>query len=447
MKWGIPLVGILIVTIVSLFRLITDGQTLSVLIATIAVLLLMVGISSFYMVQFYNETLKKRRYQLLFWCFVLIGYVPSVFLVGISPYLLTVLLTAAFITSMIHVRLGFILNFVMLTLLLITTGLGLDTYLMYLLAGSFICLTIPYAKNRHQVMYVAGSNMVFFMLVNVVSYLMIHDSLLDFDYMSLLFSAVNGLFVVIFTVGTEPIWEMLFRITSDARLIELSNSNQPLLKKLLVEAPGTYHHSMLVANLAEKGALEIGANYHLARVGSLYHDIGKTRDPGYFTENQEGDNLHDSLSPDASAAYIKRHVTDGLELAKEFHLPKSIQDIIVEHQGDAIISYFYQKALDHSDGFEINDMDYRYPGPKPQTKESAIVMLADCVEAAVKGLGQNGRDIKEIIKLIDKVFGTVISKKQLDDCPLTFNELPLIKEAFVTVYKGMYHDRVSYERK
>lgn len=447
MKWGIPSVGIFMITAISLFQLVVDGQNLNILLASVMVLLVMMGVSSFYMVQFYNETLGKKRYQLMFWAFVLVGYVPSVFISSISPFLLPVLLTAALITSMIHVRLGFILNFVMLTLLLITSGLNVEVYLMYVLAGSFICLTIPYAKNRHQVLYVAGSNMIFFMLVTVITYLMINGTLQAFDYMSLVFSAVNGLFVVIFTIGTEPIWEIIFRITSDARLIELSNSNHPMLKKLLLETPGTYHHSMLVANLAEKGAIEIQANYHLARVGALYHDIGKTMNPGYFTENQNGHNVHDELSPDASAAYIRRHVEDGIELAKEHKLPEVIQDIIREHQGDAIISYFYQRALDHSDGFHIDDKEFRYPGPKPQTKESAIVMLADCVEAAVKGLQKDNRDIEDIAHVVDKVFQTVIAKHQLDECPLTFKELPKIKASFVTVYNGMFHERVSYDRK
>jgi putative nucleotidyltransferase with HDIG domain len=223
-----------------------------------------------------------------------------------------------------------------------------EIYLIYVMAGSYLCLSIPYAKNRQQVLYVALSNMLIFMLLTVVGFLMTNGSLVSFDYLNLLYTGLNGSLVVIIAVGSEPVWEAIFKITSNERLIELSNSNEPLLKRLILEAPGTYHHSMIVSNLAEKAAMEIKCNYHLARVGSLYHDIGKINRPEYFTENQEGVNIHDELSPDASAKYIIDHVSDGIDLANKYKLPEEIKNIIEQHQGDSVVSYFYNKAVEHS---------------------------------------------------------------------------------------------------
>jgi len=442
----IPYLGIGIITIFSIAKLVADGTHITKLVASTAMLLIMIGIFSFYFLMYDEVQLEKKRYQLMLWLFVFIGYLPSLLLIDVNPYLLPLLLTAALITSMIHVRLGFMMNFVMLTILIISSRMDIETYLVYVIVGSYLCLSIPYAKNRQQVAYVAVSNMLIFMLVTLVGHLMSYGTLVDFNYLNLVYSGLNGGLVVIVAVGSEPVWEALFKITSNERLIELSNSNEPLLKRLILEAPGTYHHSMIVSNLAEKAAIEVNCNYHLARVGALYHDIGKINRPLYFTENQDSVNVHDQLSPDASAKYIIDHVLEGLELADEYKLPEDIKAIIKQHQGDSVVSFFYNKAIDHSDGFDIDVKDYMYPGPKPQTKEAAIVMLADCVDAATKSLGENKRNLDAISDIIDKVIGSVFSNKQLDEAPLTFNELPLIKKAFLTVYNGMYHERIKYDR-
>lgn len=442
----IPYLGVGIITVFSISKLVTDGTHILKIVASTVALLIMIGIFSYYFSTYYLEQFEKKRYQLMLWLFVFIGYLPSLAIVDVNPYLLPLLLTAALITSMIHVRLGFMVNFVMLTVLVISSRMDMETYLTYVMVGSYLCLSIPYAKNRQQVLYVALSNMLIFMLLVVIGHLITHGSLVTFSYLNLLYAALNGGLVVIIAVGSEPVWEAIFKITSNERLIELSNSNEPLLKRLILEAPGTYHHSMIVSDLAERAAIEINCNYHLARVGAIYHDIGKINRPQYFTENQDGINIHDELSPDASANYIIDHVSDGIELALEYKLPDDIKDIIKQHQGDSVVSYFYNKAVKHSDGFEIELQDYMYPGPKPQTKESAIVMLADCVEAATKALGENKRNLEAISDIIDKVVETVFSNNQLDEAPLAFNELPLIKKAFLTVYNGMYHERIKYDR-
>jgi len=382
----------------------------------------------------------------MYWLFVLIGFIPSLFKMNNFPYLLSVYLSVALITSMIHPRIGFLSNFVMLTLLLISTGMNIEIYLLYVIAGSFLCLSVDYVSDRQQMLYVTLSNMLLFVLLSLVLRLIYHGTLEGFNNFNYLYAGLNGSLTVILAYGSEPLWEAIFSISSEARLIELSNSNQELLKRLMMEAPGTYHHSMVVANLAEKATIEVNGNYYLARAAAMYHDIGKLKRPEYFTENQNGYNIHDELSPDASAKYIKDHVQDGVELAKEYHLPTSIQDIIREHQGDALISYFYKKALEHSDGFDIGVEGFKYNGPKPKSKESAIIMLADCVDAATKALGNDKKNLDAIYEVINEVCITVIKNRQLEDTSLSFEELTKVKKAFLAVYNGMFHERIQYSR-
>lgn len=376
----------------------------------------------------------------------MLGYIPSLFLTDFKFHFLTLFLMSALITSMIHVRLGFIVNFVILILLAITNPMDISYMTVYAIGGSLICLTIPWANNRQKMVYIAIFN---FFALSFLETLIQFSTITPIESISIFqifITGINGFLVVILVYGTEPIWETLFRITSSARLIELCNSNEPLLQRLLLEAPGTYHHSMLVANLAEKAALDLKIDYTLVRTGALYHDIGKLLNPEYFIENQRGFNIHDELSPDASAAYIKRHITDGVQLAKEYKLPDSVKDIIIQHQGDAVISYFYTKALEHSDGFEIDRGLFTYEGPKPLTKEAAVVMLADCVEAAIKSMDETEKDIESIKVMIRKVTHSIFTSGQLDDCPLMFKELQRIEAAFLKVYNGMFHERIKYER-
>ena len=214
----------------------------------------------------------------------------------------------------------------------------------------------------------------------------------------------NGVLSSILTIGSLPFLETTFRITTSLKLLELSNPNQPLLKRLLLEAPGSYHHSILVGNLAEAAADAVRANSLLARVGSYYHDVGKLKRPYFFIENQlTAENPHDKLAPTLSNLIILSHVKDGLELAKEYGLPEVVRDIIAQHHGTTLVSFFYNKAVSQAksgrDDF-VSEDDFRYEGPKPKTKEAAIVMLANSVEAAVRSVqksnpGRSRGDSKE----------------------------------------------------
>jgi len=222
--------------------------------------------------------------------------------------------------------------------------------------------------------------------------------------------------------------------------LELSNPNHPLLKRLTVEAPGTYHHSILTANLAEAGADAVDANALLCRVAAYFHDVGKLARPRFFAENQKGENPHDAIDPRESVKIIKGHVEKGLELARRYKLPREVQKIIAQHHGDSIIPYFFHKAQEAN--LNPKEDDYRYKGSRPSTKESAILMLADCVEAAVRSLDDPDRD--QVKDMIDKLIREKYNDGQLDDCPLSRRDLNKLAQAFLHGFDGALHERVKY---
>ncbi|MGE5577544.1 MAG: HD family phosphohydrolase, partial [Syntrophothermus sp.] len=257
------------------------------------------------------------------------------------------------------------------------------------------------------------------------------------------FGLVNGILSSIFAIGSLPYLESLFGITSSVRLLELSNPNQPLLKRLLLEAPGTYHHSIIVGNLAEAAGEAVGADPLLVRVGAYYHDVGKIRRPYFFAENQlTWENPHDKIAPSLSTLIITSHVKDGVEMAREQNLPRPIVDIIQQHHGTDLVRYFYHRATEIDKEGTVVEQDFRYSGPRPQTKEAAVVMLADSVEAAVRAVSKPtpGR----VEGLVRKIIKDRLSYGQLDECDLTFKDLDLIARAFVRVLSGIFHARVEY---
>ncbi len=242
-----------------------------------------------------------------------------------------------------------------------------------------------------------------------------------------------------------PALESLFKITTDIRLLELSNLNAPILRRLSVEAPGTYHHSLMVATLAEAAAEAIGANPLLARVGAYYHDLGKVLKPEYFVENQAfGMNKHENLSPSMSCLIIASHIKDGLELAREIGLAEKIRDLIPQHHGTRVMTYFFRKAKDSPENRnqDVEETDFRYPGPKPQSQEAAIMMMADSVEAASRTL--TNPTPAQIQGLVNRLVDAIVADNQLDECDITMRDIHLIKESFVKVLSGLHHRRIDY---
>jgi len=253
----------------------------------------------------------------------------------------------------------------------------------------------------------------------------------------------GGLLTIIFAAGGVPINESLFGILTDIRLLELSNADLPVLSQLAIRAPGTNQHSHAVGQLAEDACRAIGANALLARIGSLYHDIGKVAAPDYFVENQTGSNPHDRLRPAQSAKIITSHVTYGLRLAKEIGLPHRVADFIPQHHGTRTLHFFLRKAEEQAaNGEKVNEADFRYPGPKPQFKEAAILMLADSGEAAARSLAHP--DPESIRSIVFRIFDAVVSDGQLDECNLTLRELTEIREAIVASLIAIYHSRIDY---
>ncbi|MBI1760598.1 MAG: HDIG domain-containing protein [Acidobacteria bacterium] len=242
-----------------------------------------------------------------------------------------------------------------------------------------------------------------------------------------------------------PIYESVFDILTDVRLLELSNADLPLLRRLAIEVPGTNHHSFMVGVLAEAAAKAIGANALLARVGCLYHDIGKLAAPRMYIENQAGAaNPHDKVTPKDSARIITGHVRRGIEMGNAEDLPPQIIDFIPQHHGTRVIAYFYHKAKAEADrrGEAVNVEDFRYPGPKPQSKEAAILMLADGAEASVRSL--EDRSEENIRAIIKKIIDTVVADGQFDECSLTMRELTLVRESLISTLQNVYHQRISY---
>jgi putative nucleotidyltransferase with HDIG domain len=261
----------------------------------------------------------------------------------------------------------------------------------------------------------------------------------------LIMGFLGGVFASVLVLGIVPIVESLFGYTTDIKLLELANMDNPILKDLILQAPGTYHHSIIVGSLAEEGAKSIAANPLLARVSAYYHDIGKLKKPLYFIENSGGtDNKHDHLTPSMSSLILISHVKDGVELARESHLGQRIAHIIQQHHGTNLISYFYQKAKEreNTETETIDETDFRYPGPKPQTKEAGIVMLADSVEAASRTLSDPTPS--RIKGLVQRITNSIYLDGQLEECELTLKDLQKIEESFSRILTAIFHQRIDY---
>ncbi len=331
------------------------------------------------------------------------------------------------------------------------TGFEMRYMVLSLVGGIAASLTLKADWNRNAIvkagLVVALVNTVTHVALGLTGAVPLGDAL---SLKDLLFAAGNGPISAVLALGSLPLLEMMFGIITPVRLLEISNPDHPLLHRLLLEAPGTYHHSIMVGNLAEAAAVAIGANSLLARVGSYYHDVGKIKRPYFFAENQVFgvENPHDKMSPTLSATVITAHVRDGLELAEEHKVPAVVRRFISEHHGTTLASYFYMKASSEAqskDNPGPEEWDFRYEGPRPGIKETAIVMLADSIEAAVRSV------TKPTPARIDSVVRRIIHERlndhQLDRSDLTLRELDTIADAFTKVLTGIFHTRIEYPDK
>lgn len=322
-----------------------------------------------------------------------------------------------------------------------TAGSALDVGVMVMLGGVVAALRARHVE-RLSAFFWAG------VIVSVTNIAVVLAFLLptpDIDsntllVVSLMALANGSLAAAITAVVFAPLGNLV-GATTVLHLLELAHPSQPLFRRLLLEAPGTYHHSVVISTLAERGAEAVGADTLMARVGAYYHDIGKVCRPYMFIENQvDGTNIHDTLDPKTSAAAILSHVSDGLELARKHRLPKRIQDMIPQHHGTKLVGFFFARAK--ALGGDVNEADFRYPGPKPQSREAGILMLADGVEAAVRASHDHSQETME--RIVTDIVASVVTDGQLDECDLTLRDLSLIRQAFCGVLQGVYHPRIQY---
>lgn len=327
-------------------------------------------------------------------------------------------------------------------------GNGQNTYydLLIMISISLIdgVVSVRFLKGHPQRIRVplAGLLAAFVSVVIVMSYKMLSASEMSVAVSTSLWTAAGCFLSGVLAVALQPAFEAVFHLATPSRLLELTNPNQPLMRRLMIEAPGTYHHAVIVGNLSEAAAASIGANPYLARAGAYYHDIGKLKRPQYFKENQTGENPHEHTDPFISAAILTSHTKDGVLLAQKEHLPPEIQQIILQHHGVTPVMFFYHKALQLSDGQQVDINDFRYAGPKPKTKEAAIVMLADTIEAAVRSM--KDPTPKSIDQFIERLIRGKLEDGQLSDSPLSLQDIDHICEAFSGILRGVYHERIEY---
>jgi putative nucleotidyltransferase with HDIG domain len=381
-------------------------------------------ITSIFLIQFLVTILMK---DVLHWSYLAIP-------ITLGPMLLSMLLDAS---------IAFVGTIVISLVLGASAGNNFHLALMVFIVGTIALFSVQKIRNRGQMFQAIFFIMIGYALLNF-SYGFIHyesfrQMLQNFAFY-LLPNAILVPTAVFLLIG---LFERFFDVTTDITLLELSDLNHPLLKRLSVEAPGTFHHSIIVGNLAEAAAKEIGANSLLARVGCYYHDIGKMQLSEYFVENQPSSvSKHESLTPSMSSLILEKHVRAGLELGDQYRLPIAVKKFIPEHHGTSIMSYFYHKALETMDPKDVNENDFRYPGPKPQSRETAIAMLADTVEAASRALPNP--NLQRITALVDNLIEKRFQEGELDECDITLRELNKIKAAFVRVLMGIHHIRIEY---
>jgi len=338
------------------------------------------------------------------------------------------------------VQISFMMALMSAVLAGIVLGFDLNEMLIFFLGGLSGAYKVKDARTRG-VLIEAG---IFVAIIQVICALLINP-VINKDILMYILKplAVNGLICAVVVMATSKIFETIFGEITNFTLLELSDSSHPLMKRMVVEAPGSYHHSLIVSNLAEAAADAIDAHSLLVRVGAYYHDIGKMVKPEYFTENQMvTGNKHDELEPSMSRLVIFNHVKEGIELAHKYHLNHRIIDFIPEHHGTSLMYYFYQRALAEGQPEGPEEKDYRYPGPKPQSKETAIVLLADSVEGATRALDEHTP--QRIGDVVRKVINNKFIDGQLDECNLTLREIDTIASTFVRVLSAMYHARVKY---
>lgn len=390
-----------------------------------------------------NKILNNTKLVFLILLLNLLSLIIARVFTLVSVFLIPIACTPILMTVFLGSKISIVINSFNLLFIGIIIGFDPQIILVAIVANIISSLTLKKVNQRNDILYSTA-----YLAVSSAIIVLSSGILLSNNIKRILIDvalATGGAFISgILAMGLLPFLESSFNLVTNMKLLELSNPNNLLLKRLLMEAPGTYHHSIMVANLAEVAAEEVGANPMLVRVGAYYHDIGKIKRPFFFGENQLGGvNPHDKISPALSTTIIISHVKDGLELAKEYDVPTIVTDMIAQHHGTTLVKYFYYTLKNNSENPDlIKEDDFRYPGPKPQTKEAAIIMMADSVEAAVRSIQEPTLD--KIEAMVNNIIKDKLNSNQLNECDLTFKDLEVIKACFLKVLKGIYHHRIEY---
>lgn len=398
----------------------------------------------------YATTLTYNQLLIVAILSLILAFITVALPTGFSPYILPfpafIIIVSIFTTP----NVAFVASTLLLSI--ITLGMHYDiqfmtSFTLLNLVASIFMLNINFTRRFDLIkagVYIACTGTLF-----VASIYMLEKFLIDVENVLIIrdasFVFLNGILSSMVALGFLPILESIFKIVTPYGLAELADHNQPILKRLQMEAPGTYHHSLMVANLCEAAAEAIGANPILAKVGAYYHDIGKLKRPLFFVENQSQfgiENPHKKLNSRLSKMVVTAHTKDGVDIAKEYHLPPIINDFILQHHGDSLASYFYNQAIKEEGAENVKEEQFRYSGPKPQTKEAAILMIADAVEAAVRAM--KASTTEEIEAIINKIIDERVNDNQLSECPLTLADLKTIATTFTRLLRGNQHDRIKY---
>lgn len=397
----------------------------------------------YYLYKYFNDTFNDTSKLILISIVNLASLALARTLSIISPYLIPIACAPMLLTLLLNYKVSLTLSVLNSILISSVVDFNVEITLIAILNGVLGAILIKKMQQRNDILYSSLYIAVVNMILTFTMGILLSNNVLEVVKKSG-FTGIASLISAVLTIGFLPFFESTFDIVTVVKLLELSNPNNPLLKKILMETPGTYHHSILVANLAEVAAEQVGGNPVLVRIAAYYHDVGKTKRPYFFKENQiNRENPHDKITPNLSTLIITSHVKDGLEMAKEHNLPKVIQDIIVQHHGTTLVKYFYYMAKNNSENpEEIKEADFRYPGPIPQTKEAGIVMLADGVEAAVRSIKDPTQG--KIEEMVNNIIKDKLNDGQLDHCDLTLKDLDKIRKAFLNTLNGIYHRRIEY---
>lgn len=404
-----------------------------------------------YMKFFEKEFLEPKYLAVSAFLTLFLAFIGVILPTGFSPYVIPIPAFLILMSIFTKPRIAFVATVILLSIMSIGYQYNIQYLVAFLVLSLFSVIVISQIRYAERVDVIkTGFNIGLAGLLIVFSIYILEKCLIEVDNVLLIkncsFILLNGIFSAIIASGLMPLLESMFKIITPYGLAELGDHNQKLLKRLQMDAPGTYHHSLMVSNLCEAAAEAIGADPILARVGALYHDIGKLKRPLFFVENQSYfliENPHNKFTPRISKMIITAHPKDGIEIAKEYRLPQVVQNFIIQHHGEGLASYFYNQAVQEEGVENVKEEQFRYPGPKPNTKETAILMIADAVESAVRSL--KNPTPEEIENMINKIIVERLNDGQLSDSPLTLKDIKTIAATFSRILRGMQHNRIKYQ--